>query len=543
MAVVELHKASTLDSYVNNKEKSTTRTSSIRKMWQDLESEGKCESIESEDTNEIENESPKNQNQEAVDNRLCLKRSPSLDVPAKERVRKVFHDWGSKSFEGHTQYSSRMNNCSRAESVFIRRVYGRQAVLDLLAKFMRERKTEVEDLLKNQFVSNFPHRPRIQSLLKGRFLRNKRFAEDQKQASVAESELGLLRQTHSVSDIRKGFLSKLNNYEKNASEVNDNIRQAEEIVHEIGEEFETTNLTSKQEAYNPQQLSSQAGERHDDEDDDDDDDDFIMQYEERDDSVEETNQITYHAEFPQGSQSNEEVRLHPLHTSTDSLNWQEISHAEEEWDESDSEEDEDDDSEWHHLTRTNSDEGIDVNSPVRSDSQEWIETLESRSNAFYWFDDDDNNDSRLELTQLTNRRTVSNLLQSDFGARLNHLLMQSYVNRQNQAFESQNEAVDSSSVVIPKTEEEREIINGLRVDMDALQERMNEMQRMLEACVDMQKSVHQELNSALNQSSSCYLCCDDGFESLPEERSGVHMCICSKCAQKINWSKLKESVR
>lgn len=195
----------------------------------------------------------------------------------------------------------------------------------------------------------------------------------------------------------------MNNYEKNASEVNDNIRQAEEIVHEIGEEFETTNLTSKQEAYNPQQLSSQAGERHDDEDDDDDDDDFIMQYEERDDSVEETNQITYHAEFPQGSQSNEEVRLHPLHTSTDSLNWQEISHAEEEWDESDSEEDEDDDSEWHHLTRTNSDEGIDVNSPVRSDSQEWIETLESRSNAFYWFDDDDNNDSRLELTQLTNR--------------------------------------------------------------------------------------------------------------------------------------------
>ncbi|CAH1441685.1 unnamed protein product [Lactuca virosa] len=536
MAVAGLHKAS-LDSYINNKEKSTTRTSSIRKMWQDLESEGKCESIESEDTNEIENECPQNQNQVAVHNNgLCLQRSPSLDVPAKERVRKVFHDWGSKSFEGHTLYSSRMNNCPRAESVFIRRIYGRQAVLDLLAKFVKERKTEVEDLLKNQFVSNFPHRPRIQSLLKGRFLRNQRFVEDQKQASVAASELGLLRQTHSVSDIRKGFLSKLNNYDKNASEVNDNIQQAEEIIHEIGKEFETNNLTS------PQQFSSQVGERHDDDDDDDDDDDFIMQYEERDDSMEETNQITHHAEFPQGSQVDDEVvRLLSLQTSTDSLNWQEISQAEEDWDESVTEEEEDD-NEWHHLTRTNSDEGIDVNSPVRSDSQEWIETLESRSNAFYWFDDDDNNDSRLELTQLTNRRTVSNLLQSDFGARLNHLLMQSYVNRQNQAFESQNEAVDSSSVVIPQTEEEREIINGLRVDMDALQERMNEMQRMLEACVDMQKSVHQELNLALNQSSSCYLCCDDGFESLPEERSGAHMCICSKCAQKINWSKLKESV-
>ncbi|PWA89906.1 COPII coat assembly protein, Sec16 [Artemisia annua] len=42
----------------------------------------------------------------------------------------------------------------------------------------------------------------IQSLLKGRFLRNQRFAEVEKQSSVAASDIGLLRKTHVVADIR-----------------------------------------------------------------------------------------------------------------------------------------------------------------------------------------------------------------------------------------------------------------------------------------------------------------------------------------------------
>ena len=67
------------------------------------------------------------------------------------------------------------------------------------------------------------------------------------------------------------------------------------------------------------------------------------------------------------------------------------------------------------------------------------------------------------------RRTVSNLLQSDFGARLGELLMQSYVNRQYQAFESQNEVVDSSLVFIPETEEESEIINGFEPPLEVVE--------------------------------------------------------------------------
>ncbi|PWA82034.1 protein kinase superfamily protein [Artemisia annua] len=40
------------------------------------------------------------------------------------------------------------------------------------------------------------------ALLKGRFLRNQRFVEVEKQSSVAASDLGLLRKTHAIADIR-----------------------------------------------------------------------------------------------------------------------------------------------------------------------------------------------------------------------------------------------------------------------------------------------------------------------------------------------------
>lgn len=614
--VAGLHKASMLDSYHDENhspssrrcgitEKSTTRTSSIRKMWQDLESEGKYESMESEetliDTNEIENQ---NQNQIAVHNRQedenkpRLHQSPSLDVPEKERVRKVFRDWGSKSFEGLLDNCLTENEYKRVRIELsgqqvtdfgvgdkkpIRRIYGRQALLDLLAKFVRERKREVDSLLENQFVSNFAHRHRIQSLLKGRFLRNKRFVEDEKPSSVAASELGLLRQTHAVSDIRKGFLSILNNYNhtpeitQSDSENEIKYEQAKEIPDEISEKFKTNNLTSNREAHNPQQFASPIEETHYPQSDSDTESDNDIKY----DNIEKAEEIIH--KIPHERENLSELpqqTLHPLQISTDSLNWQEVSQAEKEWEESVTE---DDENEWHHLTRTDSDEGIDVISPLRSDSQEsrdeWFggnysyqePTPAGTRITFYWSDDDDNDNNRSELTEITNRRTVSNILQSDFGARL-ELLMQSYVDRQNQGFESENEGdeietVDShsTSVVIPET---HEIINGLRVDMDKLQERMNEMQRMLEVCMDMQhelqKSVHQELYSALNRSNSgaceddcigeydgvsssrkkgvCYLCRDDGFESLPN-RSGAHMYICSQCAEKINWSKVKESVR
>ncbi|XP_050367920.1 uncharacterized protein LOC126786204 [Argentina anserina] len=91
----------------------------------------------------------------------------------------------------------------------IRKLCGRQALLDMLKKAENERQSELQLLLEHQPVTRFAHRNRIQSLLRGRFLRNGRALENERPISLAESELGLLRQRHTVSGLRDGFDSRL----------------------------------------------------------------------------------------------------------------------------------------------------------------------------------------------------------------------------------------------------------------------------------------------------------------------------------------------
>ncbi|KAI8027948.1 hypothetical protein LOK49_LG02G01621 [Camellia lanceoleosa] len=93
-----------------------------------------------------------------------------------------------------------VNHCEIGARRKIRRLYGRQALLDLLARSEGERQRELQELLEHRPVSDFAYRNRIQSLLRSRFLQSGRLVQDERpSSSVAASELGFLRQRHTVS--------------------------------------------------------------------------------------------------------------------------------------------------------------------------------------------------------------------------------------------------------------------------------------------------------------------------------------------------------
>ncbi|XP_057729374.1 uncharacterized protein LOC130944840 [Arachis stenosperma] len=106
----------------------------------------------------------------------------------------------------------------------IRRLRGRQVLLDMLKKAEVERQREVQELFEHRAVSRFPHRNRIQALLRGRFLRNDRSTDNNRSTSIAESELGLLRQKQTVSGLREGFFSRKDN--SGCSQATSNLSDA-----------------------------------------------------------------------------------------------------------------------------------------------------------------------------------------------------------------------------------------------------------------------------------------------------------------------------
>ncbi|KAG6410087.1 hypothetical protein SASPL_128135 [Salvia splendens] len=96
------------------------------------------------------------------------------------------------------------------------RLRGRQALLDLLVRAERDRQRELQSLLEHRAVSDFSHPNHIQENCS--FTDNSssyRFEMEgqlrKSLPSVAPSELNQLRQRHTVSDLREGFYSRLEN--------------------------------------------------------------------------------------------------------------------------------------------------------------------------------------------------------------------------------------------------------------------------------------------------------------------------------------------
>lgn len=592
------------------------------------------------------------------------------------------------------QFEGRTDNNQRR----IRKLCGRQALLDMLAKSQRERQRELQGLLENRAVSHFAHRNRIQSLLRGRFLRNGRLMEDVRPTSNASSELGLLRQRNTVSGLREGFMSRLDNFvcgqvsnnhsdtlsisdiesytseqtQANSSqEVPDEIHEPsepsnEEInIRELSEhvvnlegntvvDMNAQESTAHVEGWRERRVSSREDE------DANWRESTVNEWSqgtsrnvwEEQSHLQEARQIFHEHSEP----SIEENDFRGLSDRTDDfvgnmvedVNWQESASQLEDWHEQVTDIEE---TNWQQLANVEFSDTIDGNdeemdgnwqaSTVNDWSEEmlgnegaesvhlpetnelWHDDEGSQDSVENWFEGpseqedvpvarintyyvpDDDNVSNLELRELLNRRSVSNLLRSGFRESLDRLI-QSYVERQGhsamdwdshdtslsptpahhdpeQQSGDQNEdqlgaAVErSSSLVLPpmppqplwdrglhednwaqqnmhqRMGSDWEIINDLRLDMTRLQQRMNNMQRMLEACMDMQlelqRSIRQEVSAALNRSDGSSEVCEDGSK-WDLVRKGIccicsannidsllyrcgHMCTCANCANKM----------
>ncbi|KAJ8559618.1 hypothetical protein K7X08_003676 [Anisodus acutangulus] len=469
---------------------------------------------------------------------------------------------GSPSYEGAADIGSQfdqvrdgflVNHSENGERKALRIYCGRQVLLDLLMRFQMERKREIQGLLP---VTNSTYRNRF------RFLRNERLmTSDERTSSDAASELGLLRQNHTVSDLREretdgshvvgnseSITSENVNQQNSANQIaehsdqiigNENIDQETSNLEFIGSVPERENngirylvensanewlpktaaveseasdthevyghshgsIRSTLEDYEWQVLLAQAEEPQD----------VVTDHEESNlrQSEEPDELVIEHDESEQPSASE---HYETTNDTTEDMggSWQES--AANQWYPESSE----------HDWQINALEGVingwqDIHSSQNAGSMR-------RVDSFYMPEDD--NVYHIELRELLSRRRVSDLLQSGFRESLDQLI-QSYVERQGYASDWD---IDGTSSLSGDSEDELlqeyanqdgpqinseanpfattslqnwEIIYELRNEMTRLHQRMDNMQRMLQKCIEMQvelqHAVHQDVTAALNR--------------------------------------------